>query len=394
MTLSSHLATATASVAAAYLLQKLLASEVFLSAWRKLTTRPVDENTENGLIQSPSRKPRMISDKTRVSVAPLKKAPAPPVRKSDSTQGRVFQHLAGEDHILEFHELHDKLVNEHGFDLNTPEIERIWIRAFGEDSLSKGVDFTEFYEGVENVPFLKLLLSQLERIDSTFAIPAGYDYSKSTNANYGVPESRAFFGSYADIRATLDYGYHVNYTEERQLWQDRVVNSVVMRTNPQTSPWVVYTCGPMGAGKGFALSWMSRHGYFPLEEISHIDPDHFKKLMPEWPGYTAAAAAAGDNALAGNNCHTESGFIQEIAQQVAMRSSQNVLVDGSLRGGDWFTKVFIEVRRRFPTYKIAIFEVTCTEENVRARIKERQAKTGRDVPEAMIQASLRSPSES
>ena len=24
--------------------------------------------------------------------------------------------------------------------------------------------------------------------------------------------------------------------------------------------WVVYTCGPMGAGKGYVLSWMSKHG--------------------------------------------------------------------------------------------------------------------------------------
>ena len=26
-------------------------------------------------------------------------------------------------------------------------------------------------------------------------------------------------------------------------------------------------------------------GVFPLEDIVHIDPDHFKRVMPEWPGY-------------------------------------------------------------------------------------------------------------
>ena len=50
----------------------------------------------------------------------------------------------------------------------------------------------------------------------------------------------------------------------------------------------------MGAGKGYALSWMSRNGYFPLEDIVHIDPDHFKKLMPEWEGYTERSDRAGD----------------------------------------------------------------------------------------------------
>lgn len=38
-------------------------------------------------------------------------------------------------------------------------------------------------------------------------------------------------------------------------------------------------------------------------------------------------------------CHRETGFIQEIAQEIAMRKSQNVWVDGSLRDGEWFSKV-------------------------------------------------------
>ena len=96
------------------------------------------------------------------------------------------------------------------------------------------------------------------------------------------------------------------------------------------------------------LSWMSRSGYFPLEvspnpnppnpnpnpnpslslnpnpnpdpdpnhtpnpnqNIVHVDPDHFKRLMPEWPGYTAQSERAG------NFCHRESGYLQEIAQEV------------------------------------------------------------------------------
>ena len=138
-----------------------------------------------------------------------------------------------------------------------------------------------------------------------------------------------------------------------------------------------------------------------------MDPDHFKRLMPEWPGYTAQSERAG------NFCHRESGYLQEIAQevrasslplnycrsllplttaayycprrycppataslyycpspllrplnsaaphllQVAMQNSQNVWVDGSLRDGPWFEKVFREVRKRFPHYQIAIFEV-------------------------------------
>jgi hypothetical protein len=82
---------------------------------------------------------------------------------------------------------------------------------------------------------------------------------------------------------------------------------------------------------------------------------------------------------AGSQCHRESGFLQEVAQEVAMRRSQNVWVDGSLRDGEWYVHVFRDLHRRFPHYKIAIFEVGASEPIVRERIAARALETGRDV---------------
>jgi hypothetical protein len=62
----------------------------------------------------------------------------------------------------------------------------------------------------------------------------------------------------------------------------------------------VFTCGLPGVGKTFALSWMSEHGYFPLESIVRVDPDYFKLIMPEWKGYQQA-----DVASAASKCHRE-----------------------------------------------------------------------------------------
>lgn len=41
----------------------------------------------------------------------------------------------------------------------------------------------------------------------------------------------------------------------------------------------------MGCGKGYTMSWLSRCGIFPVEQIIRIDPDHFKRVMPEWTEY-------------------------------------------------------------------------------------------------------------
>ena len=90
-----------------------------------------------------------------------------------------------------------------------------------------------------------------EEADLSFSIPSDYDYSATTTANYGVPyaENQQFYGKYPQIRELSDYGWHSNYTKERQLWHDKVVDSVVTKTQPQATPWIVYTCGPMGAGQ-------------------------------------------------------------------------------------------------------------------------------------------------
>ena len=130
---------------------------------------------------------------------------------------------------------------------------------------------------------------------------------------------------------------------------------------------------------------MGQHGYFPLESVVHVDPDHFKHCMPEWSGYVER-----DARTAGDMCHRESGFLQEIAQEVAMVRTQNVWVDGSLRDGPWFARVFSDVRRRFPRYKIAIFEISASEAVVRERIAARAKATGRNVPEHLIRQSVAS----
>mmetsp|Transcript_1021 Transcript_1021/g.3078 ORF Transcript_1021/g.3078 Transcript_1021/m.3078 type:complete len:354 (+) Transcript_1021:1-1062(+) len=80
--------------------------------------------------------------------------------------------------------------------------------------------------------------------------------------------------------------------------------------------------------------------------------------------------------------------MQEIAFEESLRRSQNIWVDGSLRNAEWFVKVFDDIRERFPAYRIAIFEVTAPEQVIRKRIADRARRTGRSIPEKLLQASL------
>jgi hypothetical protein len=71
--------------------------------------------------------------------------------------------------------------------------------------------------------------------------------------------------------------------------------------------------------------------------------------------------------------------------------SRNVWVDGSLRDGDWFTKVFEKLRKRFPHYRVAIFYVKASEDVAWKRCQARAEKTGRAVPRQLFDDSIYKP---
>ena len=198
-------------------------------------------------------------------------------RASPSTRDdlrEAFVSLANDDGVLEVHEF-QAVIRQLRFDLSETEVRRVFAR-IDTDGVGR-ITCDQFLKGVQRIPFLRSVVSNYSpRHQTAFRVPADYDYATYTNANYGAPADAGFHGEFAEIRAGRDYGYHVNYARARQLWQDAAISMVVTRTHPQPRPWIVFTCGPMGAGKGYVMSWMSSSGLFPLEQIVHIDPDHFK----------------------------------------------------------------------------------------------------------------------
>jgi hypothetical protein len=183
--------------------------------------------------------------------------------------------------------------------------------------------------------FLRRVVSSL-RYPVHATVATDYDYSQPTyitlrhpdylpetplgtsrTAAYDEAKHGAVSGAFADVRRRLDYSWHTNYTLTRQRWQDDLVNKVALRSRPVRWPWLVLTCGAMGAGKGYVLRWLSRTGVFPLDSVVKIDPDHFKSAMPEWEGYKTA-----NQLEAGSMTHKESGFIQELAQEMSLRGCE------------------------------------------------------------------------
>ncbi|EKX39091.1 hypothetical protein GUITHDRAFT_76626 [Guillardia theta CCMP2712] len=217
-----------------------------------------------------------------------------------------------------------------------------------------------------------------------FQVPPSYNFSLPTCSNYHL-DSHEVWGPFSDIRSTRDFEWHGNYVESRQLLQDILIHDVIGGGTPNRQhPWIVYTAGAMGAGKSRTIHWMSEQGLFPLPDIVQIDPDSFRERLPEWQGYIER-----DPSMAGRLTHKECGLCVEIAQEAALRQRKHIWVDGSLRDAEWYTRVFNDIKKRHPEYRIAILYVYASMGSVLERAKLRGRLTGRVVPEKDILDSLR-----
>jgi hypothetical protein len=150
-----------------------------------------------------------------------------------------------------------------------------------------------------------------------------------------------------------------------------------------TEPWIVFTAGPMGAGKSHVMKVLHDRALFPLKAFVTVDPDEIRHLLPEYHMYIDE-----NPELAGELTRKEAGFISEILTLAALQAGKNVLQDGSLRDSEWYKGYFARLRLEFPAVRQAILHVTAPREAIFRRAAERGKATGRWVPTQVLEAAL------
>jgi hypothetical protein len=195
-----------------------------------------------------------------------------------------------------------------------------------------------------------------------------------------------FFGEFIAERRTRNYDYHSNFSASRQQFQDSLVRSVLESGVSSDKPRLVFTAGPMGAGKGFALKLIAPQVGIVLDDFLKIDPDHIKELLPEYQMLKKK-----DPTIAGSQVHQESGFIQEIVLERALKLSKNIILDGSMRDWQWYLKEIERIQAMYPAYagRLDIVCVQASEAVVMKRARERGAVTGRVIPPALLRDCIR-----
>lgn len=225
-------------------------------------------------------------------------------------------------------------------------------------------------------------------------IPSFFSLDMPTQENYGT-ENKQFYGPFKEIRSSLDFDYHGNYSKSRQEFQDLIVEKLLDGTmvydstdgrvcKTPTEPWIVFTAGVMGAGKSHTMKQLSSKGLFPLKSYIVVDPDEIRSHFPEYHLYARHSPER-----AGELTHREAGYVTEIVTEAAMQRGYNVLVDGSLRDADWYQEYFESLRKKYKKIRIAILHIIAPRDAVFERAVSRAKATGRVVPVETLEMSLK-----
>eukprot|EP00485_Elphidium_margaritaceum_P001344 CAMPEP_0202701618 /NCGR_PEP_ID=MMETSP1385-20130828/14695_1 /ASSEMBLY_ACC=CAM_ASM_000861 /TAXON_ID=933848 /ORGANISM="Elphidium margaritaceum" /LENGTH=340 /DNA_ID=CAMNT_0049359073 /DNA_START=56 /DNA_END=1078 /DNA_ORIENTATION=- len=238
-------------------------------------------------------------------------------------------------------------------------------------------------------------LSDLDDIPPNldFNIPSTYDWHETSANNYSRKYEPVDFVDYEYSKSLLDYTYHGYYSTHRQIhvhnpiiayYKSIAMHKLQTPDYMRDHPWMLFTAGPMGAGKTHMLKWLAVLDVFPLQAFLKISPDRIKRFLPEYTKYLKT-----DEKNVGSMLRTEVGYLCEIIIWELLSSSHvSIWMDSSLRHGSFFEGMFKNINMRFPAYKIALLNVVCDPSTVFERAIQRTQITGRHVPESDIQQSI------
>lgn len=195
---------------------------------------------------------------------------------------------------------------------------------------------------------------------------------------------QVFVGKYKELRMRLDYNYHENYSEERQLFQDQIIDSYLIELYfegiiSKNRPHFIYSAGAMGAGKSHTLRYLRGSQVDPemagiIKEPNYlmIDPDRFREMIPEYQDMKMI-----DPLNAPTFFHKECSILAEITLQLGLNRGYNIICDGSMVNYQWYIDEINRIRREHTMYLITIIYVDADWDKIVERVESRCQITGR-----------------
>jgi len=193
----------------------------------------------------------MTSLKAPTSPPPRRRTLKRSSSQNDDPAEEVFKQITNNGNTLT-QEQFVKALSILKLNLSIQEAQRLFLQHCDRNGLGL-VDLHTFCRAVRDNIFLSRIVSSFAH-QTNFPISSTYNYAKTTaltythpsytiqnkydtnnTKKYDVNQHGSLTGDFIDVRKTLDYSWHPNYTLERQKWQDVVVKDVAQRHSPGRS---------------------------------------------------------------------------------------------------------------------------------------------------------------
>lgn len=182
---------------------------------------------------------------------------------------------------------------------------------------------------------------------------------------------------YEYLKEFIDWTYHEKYDNKRELMQEKIIDKYFddKPVFKNESKWLIFTGGCYGAGKSHIMRHLHKLGKINLDNYVYADQDKMRDFLPEYQDYLKE-----NHFTAGFKTNKETSYMSEMVQKHALFSNYNLIIDSSLRDGDWHLEYISWIKQKFPDYKIAIVFVDASWERILERNIKRGEITKRVIP--------------
>ena len=192
---------------------------------------------------------------------------------------------------------------------------------------------------------------------------------------------------YGYLKKYIDYTYHVKYDSDREKIQESIIDKYFVDKTPQRQNKLIFTAGCYGAGKSNVMKQLHKLGKINLDEYVIADQDKMRTYLPEYEGYLRE-----NHFTAGFKTNKETCYMSELVQRHALCNGYNLIIDSSLRDGNWHLNYINWIKQTYPNYDIIIIFVAASWTRILERNIKRGEITRRVIPlECLANAFKQSP---
>ncbi len=156
-----------------------------------------------------------------------------------------------------------------------------------------------------------------------------------TTANKYKTDSTEVYGDYQEERLAIGFTYFTNFTQSRQLLQDKLIALYLDKKKQEAvvDKRCIFMMGTPGSGKTTEAERIA-----PLNDAFIIDADIFKEALPEFHEFPRR--------LASGVVHREAALLAAIVQRRVEAMGINIIIDNASANRTWVEAELQRLRAR------------------------------------------------